>query len=215
MHVLQTNFRKDPNIGLYGLSTDGYALVPGFLRKKQLKDLKKVLKVKMLQTTIHSLYFLGIFIDGNSQGILVPKIANKDEIPDLDHLQLDTNFSALGNLMVCNDHGCLVSDCLKDYRKDISKFLDVPVKVTRIGGSRIIGSQCVATNKGFLASPNMTDKEFKLFEKVLGVEGDMGTVNLGSFFVKSAIIANSNGFLYSETTRGPELARIDESLGFI
>jgi len=208
------NFRKDPNIGLYALATDKYALLPRFLKRKELRKTKKVLKTRLIQASVHGLDFLGIFLVGNSQGLLIPKIADEGEVK-LNCLQLKTKFSALGNLVVCNDNGCLVSPYLEKRAKQIQKFLKVPVKVATIGGSRIIGSQCIATNKGFIATPRITDKEFKLFENVLQVKGDVGTVNLGSFFVKSALIANSNGFLVSEATRGPEIARIDEALGFL
>jgi translation initiation factor 6 len=57
--------------------------------------------------------------------------------------------------------------------------------------------------------------ELKQIEKILKVEGDIGTANFGSPFVGAFILANSHGYLVSEQTTGPELGRIDETLGFI
>jgi len=209
------DFHGDPNIGLYGLATDSYALLPRFLNRNEIKRIGKTLGVKIYQTSIHRLDFLGIMLSGNSRGLLVPKIAMEHDVPKINHIQLKTKFSALGNLIVCNDHGCLISKYLEPEKKNIEKFLEVPVKVATIGRIPIIGSQCIATNKGFLAGPRITDDEFHLFEKMLKVKGDIGTVNLGSFFVKAGLLANSNGLVFSYATKGPEVARCDEALGFL
>ncbi len=79
----------------------------------------------------------------------------------------------------------------------------------------IIGSMCIATNKGFLLNMHAKKEDFEFVKEHLKVDGDIGTVNFGSPFVKSGIIANSKGVLVGDQTTGPEISRIDEALGFI
>ena len=59
------------------------------------------------------------------------------------------------------------------------------------------------------------EREKRLIEKTLGVDADITTVNFGSPYPGAGIIANSNGFVVSEKTGGPELGRITDVLGFL
>lgn len=63
--------------------------------------------------------------------------------------------------------------------------------------------------------PRTTDSEKRKIKDVLGVDVDIGTVNFGSPFPSSGAMANSNGFIASPESSGPELGRITEALGFI
>ena len=47
------------------------------------------------------------------------------------------------------------------------------------------------------------------------VPADVGTVNRGTRLVGSGSVANSHGVLVGLDTTGPEMARIEESLGFL
>ena len=79
----------------------------------------------------------------------------------------------------------------------------------------IVGTAAIATNKGCMTHPNIKDREVKTLEKTLGVPVNIGTVSYGSPFPGASVIANSNGFVASDSTSGPELGRITESLGFL
>ena len=50
----------------------------------------------------------------------------------------------------------------------------------------------------------------KKIEEILKVRVDVGTVGYGSPFIKSGIIVNSNGVVFSELSTGPEIGRIEE-----
>jgi len=49
----------------------------------------------------------------------------------------------------------------------------------------------------------------------MNVPADVGTVNHGTRLVGAGTVANSQGVLVGQNTTGPEMARIEESLGFL
>jgi translation initiation factor 6 len=79
----------------------------------------------------------------------------------------------------------------------------------------LIGSLACATNRGIIVSPDATDKDLDYIEKIMKVPVEIGSVNRGSPYVGTGLLANDTGFVVGKETTGPELARIDEALGFI
>ncbi len=214
MRASKEDFYGDPNIGLFGLVTDSYTIIPRKMKNQEILN-KKVIFSQTARTDLN-----GIFLAGNSNGLLVPNILTDLELKKLKKTsvnvqKLKTNHTALGNLILCNDNGCVISKLLEKEKEKIEKCLNVNVKVGSILDTEIVGSFCVATNKGFLLTTNASEKEFNFIKKCLKVDGDIGSVNFGSPFVKSGILANSNGVLIGNQTTGPEISRIMESLGLL
>ena len=219
-HILQTDFHGDVNVGLYGSCSDKLCLIGEFLHQKYQQRLQEVLKVPVLPLTIAGTDFIGIFVAMNSRGILLPKIIFPHELEEVKKLGLkyailDTKYTALGNLILANDKGAIISPLLKNQKKVIEETLQVPARVGEVAELKIVGSCGVATNKGCLLHRDALDDEMDLIEEVLKVEVDIGTVNFGSPYVKSGVLANSNGFVVGKMTTGPEIVRIDEALGFL
>ena len=217
-HVI-TNFDGDPNLGLFGFATDKYVLT-GVRRKKSLQKMQNALDVRHVHTMMLNTEFAGIFCNGNSNGIVVAKIMEEHELPEIRKvidkiLVLKTDFSAVGNLILMNDNGIVLSPLIKSHAATIKKFSGLPCETMTIARSHIVGSAGIATNKGCIVHPRTSDEEKRIIKDVLGVEVDIGTVNFGSPFPGSGVIANSNGFIASEGTSGPELGRITEALGFL
>ena len=208
----QTTIDGDHNIGLYGFATDRYCCVGA-----SHKTLEKTLQVKLHVGSVFGTPFVGMFCTGNSAGMMAARMAQEyTEGLGVDHaLFLDTEFTALGNLVVMNDHGIVVSPLLRRHANAIEAFFGVPVAVSRIGGSSLAGSVCVATNKGCLWHPRARDHEIALLEKTLTVAVAVGTVSFGSPFVKAGLLVNSKGFVVSPSTTGIEMGRITEALGFL
>jgi len=215
-HFAKLNFDDDPNLGLYGFATDSYFLVGKNLSKKEMKKAEDVLKVKVHIQRVMFTEFAGLFATGNSKGIVAPKVAKHyDFSPKVDTLLIDTDYSAVGNLILMNDNGIILSPMLKNCKKEIESFFKIPCRLSTIAGVRIVGSMGIATNRGCLLHPKAKDDEIKKIEEVLKVKAEIGTVAFGSSFPGAGIIANSNGFLASEKSSGPELGRITEALGFL
>ncbi len=211
--IIKTSFFGDSNIGLYGYATDKYCMLG--CNSKNNKRIKEALKVPVNVFRFMNTEFAGLFSAGNSHGIIASKVIGFDELKKTGVLQLDTKYTAIGNLVLMNDNGIILSPFLRKHKAGIEKFFGLPCEVTTIAGLRIVGSAGVATNKGCLLHPKVKEKEREIIEKTLGVTPDMGSVNFGSYLVKSGIIANSHGAAVSDRSSGIELGKISEALGFV
>ncbi|MFC2143177.1 translation initiation factor IF-6 [Candidatus Aenigmatarchaeota archaeon] len=215
----KTNFRGDPNIGMYGFASDKYCIVGNNVGKKNIDKLKKMLKVKIIPSSIFNTQFLGMFCAGNSDGIVIPKVAleigTDIQKKFKNMLVLNTKYTALGNLILLNDNGVVISSLIKKEKNIIKKFFSLDVEVMELAETSIVGNAGIATNNGCVLHPVTKDDDIKKISSVLGVEADIGTVNYGSMFVGSGTIANKNGFITGFPTSGPELGRMVETLGFL
>lgn len=219
-HISKLNFNGDPNLGLFTIPTDGLCIVGNILMKKVRDEIKEVLGVKVVEARIANTELVGLFSAANSSGIALPGNSRDKEVSFFKKLGLNVFVSpfkqtALGNLILVNDKGCIIPLEMAGIRSKLEECFSVPVKTGSVAGLPIVGSAAFATNRGLLAHPNCTEKEMELLESVLGVKGDIGTVCFGSPFVGAGIVANSRGFIIPEETKGPELQRIDEALGFL
>lgn len=216
MKFIRTNFNGDPNIGLYGFASDGYCILGNHPKHRQ--KMEEMLKVKISAAQMAGTELVGIFAAGNLNGILVSKIADAREIKEIKKalginvLVIKAKETAIGNLVLCNDKGCIISSKLKKYGKEIAEILDCETVVGKVAGLHIVGSAAVATNKGCLCHRDAEENELRMIEELLKTKADIGSIG-GSPFVKAGIIANSHGVVVSEEATGPELQRIDEVFG--
>ncbi len=216
LKFLKAKFNGDPNIGLYGFATDDYCLLGTEPSKKVLADMEKTLKTKVLITTVAGTELLGLFAAGNRHGIILTKIVEDFEISKikknlgLNVVVLNSRETALGNLILCNDKGCLIPIKLKRFKREISDVLDCDVDTGAIADFDIVGSVGVANNNGCLCHSEAREEEMKKIEELLKVKVDVGTVGYGSPFLRPGIIVNGNGLLFSETSTGPEIGRLEE-----
>ncbi|MFH1420467.1 MAG: translation initiation factor IF-6 [Candidatus Aenigmatarchaeota archaeon] len=212
-HLKQMEFNGNPNLGLFALATEKYCLAGAKGRALEILGVP-VHVVETLQTP-----FVGIFVAGNSHGCIVSDMLDKNEIDELKKitrvLVLKTYHDAIGNLILMNDHGIILSPSLERHKEDIGRFFKIPCEVCTIATLNVAGSLGIATNKGCLLNPRVHESELKFIEHVLNVRADIGTVNFGSGYPGAGIIANSKGLVISEQCSGPEIQRIEEALQFI
>ena len=224
-NIEKVSFYGSSNIGVYIYVNDFFALVPLNFPKKHVTIVERVLKVPVIKCKIYDSDLIGIFVTGNNKGILVPKYASDEEILFLKNeirrnigdvieiKKLNTLKTALGNLILSNDHGAIISKELPiSIIKDIENTLDVEVVQRNIADMPLIGAISIATNKGFLVYPLVTNEEINILSRILSVNGDVGTVNRGSPYLKAGLIANSRGILIGEDTTGPEIMRVIQVL---
>ncbi len=218
MAIARVDFSKDSNIGLYGFATDEYCLT-GHISKKPTAELEKALGVKAIKSTIIGTDLAGIFSAGNSNGVIVSDRMYSNELKTLKSklnvLVLETKYTAIGNLILSNDRGCVVSGDLREYAGEIGDFLGVKPVISTLWGLEIIGSLSITTNKGCIVTKEASEEEIKILEKTLKVKLGYSTVNYGSSFVRSGVIANSNGAAIGYSTTGPEMQLVAEALGLI
>lgn len=219
-HIGRLKFYGDPNLGLFTIPTDTFCMVGNTLMNKDKKEISEILGVGIMETTIAGSELVGLFSAANKNGIVLPKNCKEREVKlfkknGLNVFVAEIKQTALGNLILVNDNGCVIPKILRKISKDLEDCFGVPVETGTVAGLSIVGSCAFTTNRGVLAHINCKEEEMELLESALGVKGDIGTLSFGSPFVGASLVANSNGFLIPEETTGPELQRTDEALGFI
>ncbi len=215
------NLTGNPNLGVYISVNENIAIVPFNLPNEMEEVVREVLDVEILRTSIAGTNLNGALITGNSNGFIVSPYINDRELKflrdnDVNVETIPGKYTAVGNIIAVNDYGAIASSNLeKKAIKAIEDTLDVPVELTSIADSNILGSLSIVTNKGFLVHRDASLDEIDLMRDIFKVEGDIGTVCRGLPLVGACGIANSKGVMVGDKTTGPEMARIEEALGFL
>ena len=225
--IIRKYFSGIPTLGVLALTTEEITLLPIFLDKDDVNEISEILNTKCLQINIGGSCLVGSLAVANKYGILLPKIVDKDELAEIKKFLNDNNLdltveiiksknTALGNLILTNDKGALISIELKDFKKDIEDILNVEVEIGTIAELPTVGSNAVVTNKGCLTHPLVEDDELEFLKSLFKVEYiGKGTANKGTTSVGACIIANSKGAIVGGDTTGPELLMIEDALGLI
>lgn len=206
-------------MGLFTRANDNILLLPfGFADTKTIK-LKEYLDVeKIIHVSVAGTRLIGPMTVMNNNGILLPSTVSDEEIQILKQTglnveRLKSKFTAIGNLISANDKGAIVSNLFKgEVDQDIKDTLGVPIQAMSIGGFVQAGSMVVATNAGAIVHPKANDDEISRISEILQVEAEPATVNGGSPFLSSGIIANFSSVIVGNLTTGPELIMISRAL---
>jgi translation initiation factor 6 len=215
------NLTGSPNLGVYISVNDEVAIVPFNLSTEVEDIIKETLEVDTIKTSIAGCNLNGALAVGNSNGFVVSPYINEKELQTLEDAGLNVSlmpgkYTAVGNIIAANDHGAIVGPKVGEKAvKVIEDTLKVPVEISSIADSNIIGSSSLVTNKGFLVHRDASYEELDFVEEVFKVEGNIGTVCKGMPLVGACGIANSQGAIVGESTTGPDMARLEESLGFL
>lgn len=215
------NISGNPNLGVYISVTDEIAIVPFNIPEIIEDSIKEALEVKVIKSSISGSSLVGALMTGNSNGFIVSSHVLDKEVENLKSNEINVvkipdKFTAVGNIIAMNDNGAIASPLLSDKTVEIiENSLEINVKRSSIAEFSIIGSLSIVTNKGALFHRNTTKSELELAEKVFKVPADIGTVGQGISLLGACSIANSYGAIVAENTTGPEMARIEESLGFL
>ena len=125
MTIIKTQVFGRSFIGVFLRATNSYVLYPPSLRKAQLNEFKGVFKGSEFHSlTINNSKLLGIYTASNKNGILLPSILKDQEKKGLESFLdgnarvgiLDSKENTLGNLILCNDHGAVISHLLRKYK---------------------------------------------------------------------------------------------------
>lgn len=210
---------RSPNVGLFVRTNNDTLLLPFGFAETKAKKLKEYLDVeKIIHVSIAGTRLMGPMTVMNNNGILLPSTVSDDEIRILKQTglnvdRLKSKFTAIGNLISANDKGAVVSNLFKgEADQNIKDILGVPIHTFSIGGYVQVGSMIVATNAGAIVHPIANDWEISRISEILQVEAEPATVNGGSPFLSSGILANFSSVIVGNLTTGPELIMISRAL---
>ncbi|WP_256403547.1 translation initiation factor IF-6 [Halorubrum salinum] len=220
--MLRATFTGSSYVGVFARVVDDLLLVRPDADEELAEALGEELSATPLQTTVGGSNTVGALAVGNENGILVsPRATDRErsriaEVADRAVSELPGEINAAGNVVLANDYGAYVHpDLARESVTAIRDTLDVPVVRGDLGDVRTVGTAAVANNTGVLCHPKSTESELQAVEDALDVRADLGTVNYGAPLVGSGLVANDHGYVVGEETTGPELGRIEETLGFI
>jgi translation initiation factor 6 len=215
------SYNKNPNIGVVARVNDSIALLPSSCSEDFSSAVSRELKVEVIKTNICGTSLIGSMTVMNNAGVLLPKFVYNEEIEVIKKSNLNVGIlrdrlTALGNLILFNDRGAIVyRNFTRGSIKAMEDVLDLEVEKGNIAGFRTIGSIGVATNKGAIVHPLAREDEIERIESVLKTDVDVGTVNRGTGFVRTGILANTKNVLLGDRTTGPEITRIEDALGLL
>jgi len=180
------------------------------------------LAVDAVPTTIGGSGTVGSLAVGNENGLLVSNRVTDRETERLEAavdgsvVELPGKINAAGNVVLTNDYGAYVHpDLSREAVSAVKEALDVPVLRGDLGGVDTVGTAAVANNSGVLCHPQASESELEALEDHLDVYADLGTINYGTPLLGSGLVANDDSYLVGEDTTGPELGRIEDTLGYL
>jgi translation initiation factor 6 len=117
-------------------------------------------------------------------------------------------------MVLVNDKAALVGSQADPALIDlVSTHLRVEVRKGSIANLEMTGVCAVVNGKGLVAHPMTTDPELKELGELFNIRVDISTVNCGFPYLRVGMAANSNGAVVGNATTGPEMVRIESSLG--
>jgi translation initiation factor 6 len=197
-------------------------IIPVMVPQDKAQEYADWLKAKLIYTTISGSVLAGALVCANSNGMLLPNSIRNEELERIKSVFkgnitiMETKKTAYGNLVLANDKGAVVDPRFKSSEiKQISETLGVEAIPSEIAALPYVGSVSVATNKGVLAHPMLTEEEKKTLESVFKVPVDVGTVNCGIPYVGTGLIANTHAAVAGSMTTGPEMFIIGNALDVV
>jgi translation initiation factor 6 len=217
LHLL--DIYRSPNIGVFMKANDKVVLVPKGLASSKSEKLGEDLGVTVVQASVAGSRLLGPLVVMNNNAMLVSHLAEDGEIRDLAAAsglrveRLDSRYTALGNLVVANDKGALVSPTFDAHATaKVKDALGTEVERMAIHEYAQVGALVVATNSGAAVYPKLTEEEANRIGEFLGVEAYTTSINGGIPYVASGLVANSKNAIAGDQTTGPELVFITRAL---
>lgn len=219
-HIYITTFNTNPNIGLYMFSTDSYCLIGQEVPEKHRQGIEEALGVPTYRLTVAGTSLIGVFAAGTDNLLLLPDILLEHEKRQLESLNIPyaffkTNNTALGNNILFNEHGCLVNPIYSENeQKELKRLIGLEPQVRRIANVETPGSIITFNNELGLLHNDATVEDINAVSDLFNRECTNATINMGVPYIKSGLCCNKNGFVISATSSGPEIAFVDEYLGY-
>lgn len=208
-------------VGLFALATDKYLIISRSVNPSKRRVFENFLSLRATPVTLAGSILVSPFIAGNSNGLVISNLLLDEEV---EHLRrelagvnigfLRTKLTAVGNLILCNDKGAVVSHLLgRENIRILEDILGVEAVPIRLADRSYVGSVAAVTNIGGLVHVDADEDDLAALSNILKVTVKVGTVNGGLKYVRSSIVANSRGVVVGARTTGPELMTISRVFG--
>lgn len=218
MGIFKYDVYRSPNVGIYAKCNDSFVFIPNGFATTKAENLREFLKTEYVFTSVANTRLIGVLMVANNNGILLPRNSLEEEVIHLKKSTglnvdiLDTKHTALGNLICANDKGGIMSPLIpSEFVKKVEDVLGIEVVRKRIAGYHQTGAMAVATSHGGIIHPSTEEEDVKSISQVLRVELEPATINGGSPYVASGILANNKSLVVGTLTNGPELVMLTKA----
>src|SRR5256712_2726482 len=143
----------DPNVGVFSYANEKIAVLPAGVSGKKLKAYRDTLRAEPYSVGIAESRLVGIYLVGNSSGLLAPHIAAGVELQRLESTGMavqgiDDKDTTLGDLIICNEYGAMGDPRLRPTTvQQNEKTLEVPAAKAKKAGLPHLSALTVASNK--------------------------------------------------------------------
>lgn len=213
------DFSGNPYIGVYVSANEGFLVSSPGIGKDAVRKLGESLEVTTISSTLGGSTVVGALMCANSNGTLVTNFIDeleKEQLADLHPVPIQHKLNAVGNNILCNDRAALAHPAYPPrILRLIADVLGVETLSGTIAGLKTVGAAAVATNKGILCHPHVSEERIKMLEEFFKVPVTISTANYGTPVVGACMVANTKGAVVGSTTTAIELGRIEEGLGYI
>ncbi|EAY04170.1 translation initiation factor eIF-6, putative family protein [Trichomonas vaginalis G3] len=218
--VSRCKYQSSSEVGAYATLTDTYCLLPTTTTKSWTETfdvLTDFNNTTLVMSNIAGTPIVGRLTVGNKNGLLVPLTTTDSELAQIEQSlpdgvvveRIEEKFSALGNVISCNDHIALIHPELDQETVEIIKdVLQVDVFPTLIANESLVGSYSVFTNRGGIVTPKATVEEIEELSGQLGINIEAATVNRGSGLVNAGILVNNSRLFCGWETTALEIANL-------
>ena len=206
MRVFKLSINEVDHIGLFLHLLDDVLIASKFVDNKYLKVFD--CKIERVDSELITPYFVEaddrILISKRAPDSLIKTIEKYKDV-----VLLDTVSNLLGNVFLVGKNCVLYSSAKKRDVESIVKVMELPAK--RLKSEYNLGSVVKIYKDKAMASQLLSDRQLDVIKDCLGVRDfDIGSVNLGSPYLRYGIELNDNYLVVGERTTGHELIRIEE-----
>ncbi|KIN05872.1 hypothetical protein OIDMADRAFT_112948 [Oidiodendron maius Zn] len=199
--AVRAQFENSNEVGVFSTLTNSYALVAVGASENFYSIFEAELQdvIPICHATIAGTRIIGRLTAGNRKGLLVPTSTTDQELqhlrnslPDEVKIQrIEERLSALGNVIVSNDHVALVHpDLERETEEIIADVLGVEVFRQTIADNVLVGSYMALSNQGGIVHPKTSIQDQDELSSLLQVPLVAGSVNRGSSVVGAGMVVN-------------------------
>lgn len=199
--AVRTQFENSNEIGVFSTLTNSYALVALGASENFYSVFEAELQglIPICRTQIAGTRIIGRLTTGNRKGLLVPTNTTDQELQNLRNTlpdnvkiqRIEERLSALGNVIVTNDHMALIHpDLERETEEIIADVLGVEVFRQTIADNVLVGSYMALSNRGGIVHPKTSIQDQDELSSLLQVPLVAGSVNRGSSVIGAGMVVN-------------------------
>ncbi|PAV64968.1 hypothetical protein WR25_10276 [Diploscapter pachys] len=199
--ALRMDYEGSNDVGVFCTLTNKYCLVGIGNTQNFYSQVEAELAdtIPVVHTSIAATRIVGRITVGNRHGLLVPSATTDQELQHLRNSlpdevrvrRVDERLSALGNVIVCNDHVALVhAEISQETEECISDVLKAEVFRVSLGQNSLVGSYCALSSNGALVAARTPPETQRELAALLQVPVVAGTINRGSELIGAGLCVN-------------------------